>query len=76
MQNFTKLEPGQKTVIDTTGCCPTSKLICDKSTCPPKPPQCTEAFYSVEKTQTATDKICCDIFECREYFSPSFLFVN
>lgn len=56
-----------KKVIDKTGCCAVSKLICDKSKCPPKPPQCTEAFHIMEKTQTASDKICCDIFECREY---------
>ncbi|KAL7040824.1 hypothetical protein ACKWTF_000531 [Chironomus riparius] len=63
--NTTKLEPGFKAIIDTTGCCPVSKLICDKSLCPPRPIQCTEAFYVVEKTKSADDKICCDIYECR-----------
>lgn len=55
-----------KAVIDTTGCCPASKLVCDKSLCPPKPTQCTEAFYVVEKTKSADDKICCDTYECRK----------
>lgn len=72
MQNYTKLEPGMKIVNDNTGCCPVSKLVCDKSTCPSKPPQCSEAFYVMEKTITASDKICCDIFECREYQAKAF----
>lgn len=68
VQNFTQLEPGFKAIIDTTGCCPISKLVCDKSLCPPKPIQCTEAFYVLEKTKSADDKICCDIYECRKFF--------
>jgi hypothetical protein len=67
VQNFTQLEPGFKAIIDTTGCCPISKLVCDKSLCPPKPAQCTEAFYVLEKTKSADDKICCDIYECRKF---------
>lgn len=72
--NTTKLEPGFKAIIDTTGCCPVSKLICDKSLCPPRPIQCTEAFYVVEKTKSADDKICCDIYECRKFSTYFFLF--
>ena len=71
--NTTKLEPGFKAIIDTTGCCPVSKLICDKSLCPHRPKQCTEAFYVVEKTKSADDKICCDIYECRKFFQLLFV---
>lgn len=67
-QNYTSLEPGFKKIIDSLGCCPTSKLICDKSLCPQKPTQCTEAFYvMVTKTKTLNDKICCEIYECRKF---------
>lgn len=63
VQNYTSLEPGQKVVIDSTGCCPTSKVICDKSTCPPKPLNCVEEFYMVEKIPSKPDE-CCEKFKC------------
>jgi hypothetical protein len=66
VQNYTNLEVGFKAVVDNTGCCPTSKLICDKLLCPPKPSACTEAFYQLKQTKAANDKICCDIYECRK----------
>lgn len=63
VQNYTSLEPGIKVVVDSTGCCPTSKLICDKSTCPAKPTSCSEEFYVVEKIPSKAEE-CCEKFKC------------
>jgi hypothetical protein len=62
-QNFTDLLPGFNVAIDNTGCCPASKLVCDKSTCPPKPKSCAEEFYEVEEQVTPADA-CCQEFKC------------
>lgn len=67
MQDYTSLEPGFKKTIDTKGCCPVARLECVKSLCPPKPNQCSDAFFVLEKTKTANDKICCDEYECRKF---------
>lgn len=62
-QNYTSLLPGITVAIDNTGCCPVSKLVCDKSKCPPKPSTCAEEFYEVEKQETLPDA-CCEEYKC------------
>lgn len=59
------LRPGEKVVHETSGCCPTSKIVCDKSACPVKPLGCDSDFYEViRKPNEATDA-CCDEYECQ-----------
>jgi von Willebrand factor len=49
--------------LDTSGCCPTMKLVCDKTKCPPKPKACTEALFELLPKPTTPDS-CCDEWEC------------
>lgn len=60
------LDAAWKFVIDTSGCCPTRKMTCDKFSCPSKLTECKEAFHQVERTKKASEKICCDEYECRK----------
>lgn len=73
LQSQQASQPGLKTIIDTTGCCPVSKVVCDKSLCPKKPSQCSEAFSVLEKTKTAGGEVCCDEYECRKLEQPTCL---
>lgn len=76
LEKLSSTELGFKNVVDTSGCCPVSKLICDKSLCPKKPAQCTEAFYILETVKKATDTKCCDEFECRKFKTWLFEFIS
>lgn len=68
LQKYTlPLDVGYKVLMDTSGCCPREKLVCDKSLCPSKLTECKESFYQVDKTKTADDKICCDEYKCCKY---------
>lgn len=58
-----KLQPGEVIINETSGCCPTRKVICDKSKCPPKPLKCEEQFYELVKNNTVSNA-CCDRFDC------------
>ncbi|XP_059615285.1 hemocytin [Phlebotomus argentipes] len=60
-----QLLPGFKVFEDTSGCCPTARLECDKSLCPPPITQCSEEFFEVVKTEAKSDE-CCDSFKCTE----------
>lgn len=64
LQNSTTTEKGFKTLVDSTGCCPTSKLVCDRSLCPVKPAKCVKEFYEVQIVKTANKTGCCDEYEC------------
>lgn len=57
------LLPGEVIVMETSGCCPVKKVICDKSKCAPKPTTCDEQFHEVVKDDTYTNS-CCDEFKC------------
>lgn len=59
------LRPGEKIVQETTGCCPTSKIVCDKSTCPVKPLRCEHDFYEVVRDANQAPDTCCDAYECQ-----------
>lgn len=60
------LRPGEKIVQETSGCCPTTKIVCDKSTCPMKPVRCEHDFYEVvRKVNPSLDDECCDEYECQ-----------
>lgn len=65
LEKLAATQPGFKVIVDETGCCPISKLVCDKSLCPTKPSQCNEAFYVLQIVKTASQTNCCDEFECR-----------
>lgn len=56
------LRPGMKVINETTGCCPSASLICDKSTCPPKQKYCNEEFYEIVPIIDPT--ACCEEFKC------------
>ncbi|XP_037900754.1 hemocytin [Glossina fuscipes] len=56
------LKYGQTVVKEEIGCCPTQKVICDKTTCLPKPPKCGMEFYEVYTKQEPDD--CCPSYEC------------
>lgn len=60
------LKPGMVIVNDTSGCCATSNLICNKLKCPPKPKNCSEAFYEITTIEDAgsKDEQCCDLYKC------------
>lgn len=53
------LRLGEKIVQDSSGCCPTSKIVCDKSTCPVKPAECDYVIYDDASMP------CCGLYECR-----------
>lgn len=57
-----KLQHGQKIITETSGCCPTYKIVCDKSLCPPKI-KCTKEFYELVAVESNGD-ICCDLYIC------------
>lgn len=59
------LQPGERNEVDESGCCPINKVVCNKSTCPPRPFKCDEELYEVATIKHASDDLCCDIFECR-----------
>lgn len=52
-----------KVFTDTSGCCPTSKLVCDKSLCPPKLKKCEKEFYELVKIDGVKDE-CCEQLKC------------
>jgi von Willebrand factor len=52
-----------KKAIDTTGCCPTAKLVCDKSQCPAKPKSCKEPMFEVVPKPETPDS-CCEEWDC------------
>lgn len=56
------LKPGEKLIKEEEGCCPTQKVVCDKSTCPAKPSTCVEEFYEVYEKQEPFD--CCPTYYC------------
>lgn len=56
------LKPGEKLIKDNEGCCPTQKVVCDKTTCPAKPDSCVEEFYEVYEKQEPLD--CCPTYYC------------
>lgn len=58
------LRPGEHLVNETTGCCPKSKIVCDKTKCEPAPGKCPQKFYEVVKTNSAQDGLCCDQYVC------------
>lgn len=58
------LKAGMKIVDDTSGCCPSKSLVCDKSKCPAKPAGCDLEFYEVITSPAATAQDCCEPFEC------------
>lgn len=58
------LEPGMKVITDSSGCCPTTSLICDKTLCKPKLKDCKEKFYEVVKEISKNDKQCCEEYKC------------
>uniref|UniRef100_A0A1B0CRT0 VWFC domain-containing protein n=1 Tax=Lutzomyia longipalpis TaxID=7200 RepID=A0A1B0CRT0_LUTLO len=60
-----KLLPGFRVVKDSSGCCPTSRLECDRSLCPPKISKCQEEFFEVTETP-AKEGECCDVVRCEE----------
>lgn len=53
-------------VNDTSGCCATSSLVCEKSTCAAKPTKCSEQFYEIIKLDPVglKEEICCDEYKC------------
>lgn len=60
-----ELLPGEKIVQESSGCCPTSKIVCDKSTCPMKPLRCEHDFYEVVRQANQAIDACCDVYECQ-----------
>lgn len=59
------LRVGEKLVDEKIGCCPTEKIVCDKSLCPPIPSHCAEAFHEIVRKEQQNIDYCCDEFECR-----------
>ncbi|XP_037934058.1 hemocytin isoform X2 [Teleopsis dalmanni] len=57
-----ELQPGQKVVQEELGCCPTQKIVCDKTTCPEAPQTCTEKFFEVTKLEKP--ELCCPVYKC------------
>lgn len=53
-------------VNDTSGCCATSSLVCDKLKCPPIPKNCSEEFYEIIKLDQIglKEELCCDTYKC------------
>lgn len=58
------LRIGEKIINETTGCCPTSTIVCDKFQCPAKPNKCNQEFYEVVQKDNLPVDVCCDEFEC------------
>jgi hypothetical protein len=57
------LEEGMERTIDTSGCCPQEKLVCNKDIC--KKPAC--APLDTEIVQ-GTEKNCCPTHRCGKLF--------
>jgi len=66
IMTYSDLKPGEIVVNDTTGCCPKSELLCDKSMCPEKPTKCVEEFYEVVKAEPLPDQ-CCNEYKCGNF---------
>lgn len=62
------MKDGQKYTIDNTTCCPSSKIICDKSLCPPQIKNCVKEFYELKKVLGQPDD-CCDEYTCGKLFN-------
>lgn len=60
-----ELRPGEKIIQEASGCCPTSKIVCDKSTCPVKSIRCEHDFYEVVRKANQPIDACCDEYECQ-----------
>lgn len=56
---------GEKVVADVSGCCPTHKVVCDKSKCPVKPVRCDQEFYEVYELDAIEVDQCCIEFICK-----------
>lgn len=59
------LLPGEFVVKEVNGCCPASKILCDKSKCPPKPTSCAQEFFEARLvTENVTAETCCPQYKC------------
>lgn len=56
------LKPGEKLLIDKSGCCPLQKVVCDKKSCPTIPKTCEQKFY--ELITSANPNECCPTYKC------------
>lgn len=56
------LHPGEKLLIDKSGCCPVEKVVCDKKSCPQIPKACELKFYELITTQNPNE--CCPTYKC------------
>lgn len=63
LKNLLPLDNGERIEVDSTGCCPINKIICDTTLCPAKPFKCNEEFYEVNKIVINEAK-CCDEYKC------------
>lgn len=63
-QVLRELQPGEDIVKELTGCCPSSKIVCDKTKCPEKPSKCDQEFYEVIADETTLKHDCCPKFKC------------
>lgn len=57
------LRPGEKVILDKSGCCPVEKTVCDTTLCPKKIDKCAEQFYEIQ-TQPKDSADCCESSKC------------
>lgn len=61
--NKLQLKPGEKVVVENTGCCPMEKKVCDLSLCPKKVDKCSQLFFEPQKLERKYED-CCDTYLC------------
>lgn len=57
------LKPGEKIVMENTGCCPIEKKVCEPSLCPKPIAKCQELFFEPQRIEKKYGE-CCDSFQC------------